>query len=320
MPVGSRAKRWTFTLNNPTEEDEQRLGGIVSGGLGEYLVYGRELAPDTGTPHLQGYVIWSSAIRFTTCKNRLGGNCHVEVASRSPETNRNYCTKDGDYAEFGTCPERGGGQGRRNDLEEFYKWSDEFCASNGRPPSTPEVARAHPAVYTKYPRVVPICRLRFEGPSLVGTDEEPFQWQQDLADELEGNPSQRSIIFYVDPEGNKGKSWFQRWYYGNHRENTQLLSVAKRDDLAHAISPSKSVFLFNVPRGAAEFLQYPILESLKDGWIFSPKYQSMTKFLNVRPHVVVFMNEDPDMEKLTNDRYDIRIIDDEDVQHGINLN
>jgi len=44
---------------------------------------------------------------------------------------------------------------------------------------------------------------------------------------------------------------------------------------------------------------------LKDRFVFSPKYDSKTKWLSNQPHVVVFMNEHPDMTKLSHDRYRI---------------
>nr|AUF34970.1 putative replication-associated protein [uncultured virus] len=87
-------------------------------------------------------------------------------------------------------------------------------------------------------------------------------------------------------------------------DKVQILSGGKRDDIAHAIDPSKQIFLFNVPRGGMEYLQYTILEQIKDRMVFSPKYNSQTKILRNRAHVVVFSNEMPDIEKMTHDRYD----------------
>jgi hypothetical protein len=110
-------------------------------------------------------------------------------------------------------------------------------------------------------------------------------------------------MFYVDDEGGKGKSWFQAWYLTKNPEKTQVLSAGKRDDIAHTIDKTKSVFFFNIPRGGMEYLQYPILEQLKDRMVFSPKYNSTMKFLTAVPHVVVFCNEHPDMNKMSLDRY-----------------
>ena len=86
----------------------------------------------------------------------------------------------------------------------------------------------------------------------------------------------------------------------------KLLRVGKRDDLAHAIDPSKRVFFFDVPRGQLEYFQYNILEQLKDKFVFSPKYNSRNKVLEKVPHVVVFSNENYKSGSLSEDRVVIR--------------
>lgn len=302
----SRAKHWTFTLNNYTDDECASLRAL--GNNVEYLVFGRETAPDTGTPHLQGYVAFRAALRFTTARARISPRAHLEVARSPGSVAADYCKKDGDFEEFGDTPTAT--QGRRTDLDRFYEWSDRFSSERGRPPSTPEVARQFPSIYTRYPRVVPICRLRFEAPPLV--QGEPRQWQQDLADELLAEPDDRSVIFYVDEEGGKGKSWFVKWFYSQHRDKVQVLGIGKRDDIAHMVSINKSIFLFNVPRGQMDHFQYPILEMLKDRLVISPKYNSAVKELQTTPHVVVFCNEHPDLEKLSADRFIIREVDNSD--------
>lgn len=301
----SRAKNWTFTINNYTADELASLRELAPST--EYLVFGRETG-EQGTPHLQGFVSFRAAVRLTTARSRIGNRAHLEVARASAVVNLDYCTKDGDYEEFGDVPTRQ--QGRRTDLEAFYEWTDRFSEEKGRPPSTPEVARHFPVIATKYPRSVAVARLRFEAPPLI--EGAPRQWQQDLHDELQEEADDRSVIFYVDQEGGKGKSWFVKWYLSQHRSSTQVLGIGRRDDIAHMISPNKSVFLFNVPRGQMEFFQYSILEQLKDRLVISPKYNSVVKELIKTPHVIVFCNEYPDANKLSADRLIVREIDNSD--------
>ena len=79
--------------------------------------------------------------------------------------------------------------------------------------------------------------------------------------------------------------------------------------MAYAVDPDKRVFFINVPRLGMEFLQYSILEQLKDRMVFSTKYTSEMKVLRTNVHVVVFCNEMPDMDKMSADRPIIRGID-----------
>lgn len=115
----------------------------------------------------------------------------------------------------------------------------------------------------------------------------------------------RLVTFIVDPRGNSGKSWFVRYCFDKLPDETQMLRDGSKSDMAHAIDPDKSIFLFDIARTSMANLDMKILEELKDRMVFSPKYNSRLKRLSKIPHVVVFSNEAPDMDMLTEDRYKI---------------
>lgn len=246
--MAQRKKQWTWTLNNPTPDEQSRLADAVSAGGVVYLCYGRESGRN-GTPHLQGYVAFEHAITFRTVKIRLGSDrLHIEATRGTPEQNRDYCSKDGDFEEYGTLPTTN--QGRRSDLNEFFDWADQFGDDNGRPPTTPEAAREHPVIVTKYPRVVNIARLRFE-PEEPDEQPELRPWQASLDEYLNGPVSDRAIKFVIDSVGGKGKSFFVRYWLRNNPDTSQFLSIGKRDDLAHTVKETTEVFLVDVQIGRA---------------------------------------------------------------------
>lgn len=96
----SRVRNFCFTLNNYTDADLEWLAALSKF---KYLCFGKEVAPTTGTPHLQGFVAFCDAIPIVQCIKRLPG-CHVVVANGSPEENRVYCSKGGDFVELGKMP------------------------------------------------------------------------------------------------------------------------------------------------------------------------------------------------------------------------
>ena len=110
--------------------------------------------------------------------------------------------------------------------------------------------------------------------------------------------------FVYDPVGNAGKSWFAKFCFTKLPAKTQLLRCGRRDDLAFLIDETKSIFIFDVPRVEMQFLQYSVLEMLKDGLVQSNKYSCQAKFLGPC-HVIVMCNEPPDGTKLSSDRFDI---------------
>lgn len=295
--------RWCFTLNNPTDDEQQELVDTISDpSQCKYAVFGREVG-ENGTPHFQGFVIFVSRLRLRSAKLKICVRAHLEVTRGTSQQASDYCKKDGDFEEFGTIPNE---QGRRTDIEEIIRWGEEFEQSHGRPAASPEVAREQPQAYLRFPRLVRLFEQRAAVPELRNGN--PTEWQRQLGDELNGEADDRSIIFYVDVDGGKGKTWFQQWYLSNNPDRVQVLGVGRRDDIAYAIDARKEVFFFNVARGGMEYFQYRLAEDLKDRMVWSPKYMGRMKYLRKNPHVVVFCNESPDEEKMSSDRYDIRTI------------
>lgn len=117
------AKHWCFTLNNYGPNDIHRLEQLASGDSITYLCFGKETGA-SGTPHLQGYVSFSSRKSRNRAKQAIGSRAHLESAKGSPQQNRDYCSKDGDFTEYGTLPS---GQGSRRDLEELKTAIESGC-------------------------------------------------------------------------------------------------------------------------------------------------------------------------------------------------
>lgn len=289
----AQSQRWCFTLNNYEDEDQERICQLLAGPDVKYGVYGREVGQQ-GTPHLQGFVIFRTRLRFRGVLDAFATRTiHVEPARATSVQAADYCKKDGDYEEFGTPPT----PGKRTEFEELKTWV--MCQASK--PTRDAIAREFPILFLKYSRIMEWVEAIYPKPRLE--DGTARDWQLRLENRLNRTPDDRRIVFVIDPEGGAGKSWFVRYWYTHHPEETQLLGVGKRDDLAHAIKPDKRYFFFDVPRSQLEYFQYSILEQLKNRMIFSPKYSSHVKVMQHVPHVVVFTNEDPDMTKLTPDRY-----------------
>lgn len=290
----SRAKKWVFTLNNYTQGEIDLIAGVAESEHVDYLIFGKETG-ENGTPHLQGYVIFSERKRLSQVRAILSTRAHYEVSRGTPKEASDYCKKDNDYTEFGALP---GGQGTRTDWDRFKEW----VTSSAFPRSEASIASEFPSLYGRYrANCLAMARILAPPPQLVEGD--PRDWQSDLEQRLLSSPDDRSILFVVDPSGGSGKSWFCSWWISNNGDETQVLSAGKRDDIAHAIDPTKRYYFFDVPRGGMEYFSYGVLEQLKNRIVFAPKYESCTKILHFRPHVVVMSNEHPDMDKLTPDRY-----------------
>lgn len=300
MAPSPQARRWVFTWNNYTAEDEQRLiEHFEHGDPFRYAVFGREVG-DSGTPHLQGFFICTSPKRRNWLTTRFFNGCWIEPALGPSDKASEYCTKSGDYEEFGELPSE---QGKRTDVDRLKEW----IINHPTRPTKREVASEFFGLALRYGHRIDelIDDLR-PHEALVPASVQLRPWQLDLETYLGSDPDDRSVTFYVDEEGNSGKSWFCRYWLTNHMDDTQILSIGKRDDLAYAIDVTKRYFFFDVPRCNMEFLQYSVLESLKDQIVFCNKYQSKTKVFPKPVHVIVFCNERPDYSKMTDDRYMVK--------------
>jgi len=98
-----QAKRWCFTLNNYTEQEEAAAGAAAEGGDIAAAVIGREVG-EQGTPHLQGYLELVRKCTLVALKRRHGwlARAHLEVARGTPVQAAEYCRKEGQVlVEFG---------------------------------------------------------------------------------------------------------------------------------------------------------------------------------------------------------------------------
>lgn len=312
----SQAKRWCFTLNNYDATD---IAAITSFLQDENLVlyggFGREVGAN-GTRHLQGWFCLQTPKRLRTIKawTRVIGNAqvpvfqraHLELMRGTVHHNIEYCSKDGDYDQFGAAvPPQA--QGARKDIDVLLEWLDEFIADNLRAPTKREIAQHQPKAMLRYRNFYDLGVLR--APPVVLQQGDMRPWQLELSERIwEPCTDDRSIEFYVDTEGGKGKTWFQKYFATAHPERVQICGVGKKADVAFSIDETKDIFFFNVPRNAIGYLSYTLIEGMKDRMIFSAKYESRMKILHKLPHIVVFSNEEPDYDKLTQDRYKVTFL------------
>lgn len=89
-----RYRSYVFTHNNYENTDlEDNLDC-------KYIIYGKEVAPTTNTPHLQGFVSFHTVKSFKQVAKLLPG-LHIEPAE-NPEAAIEYCKKEGDWTERGS--------------------------------------------------------------------------------------------------------------------------------------------------------------------------------------------------------------------------
>lgn len=130
-------RNWCFTLNNPTDEDEDFIWKVKEKHA-QYLLLGRETGAN-GTFHYQGYVEFFNQKR-PQAVHKLLPRAHWEVRRGTQKQAIEYCKKTNEWEDFGDCKE----QGKRSDLLEACA----IAMSEG----VSAVCTELPGVYVRYHR------------------------------------------------------------------------------------------------------------------------------------------------------------------------
>lgn len=96
--------RFAFTVNHYTESDIADVMTFAS--QCKYVIFGKEIA-ESGTPHLQGFLITKATTRLSKLK-KVVPRAHWENAKKCNDANVKYCKKQGDFTEIGQLPQSKG--------------------------------------------------------------------------------------------------------------------------------------------------------------------------------------------------------------------
>lgn len=134
----------------------------------------------------------------------------------------------------------------------------------------------------------------------------PNEMQKKIIELVQSEPDDRSIYVVHDEKGNSGKTTVAKHLvlkYGaivvSGKANDVKCAVAK---MCAEDNPPR-IIVWNIPRTAnLEYLNYQVIEELKDGMCFSGKYESGMIVMNP-PHIIIFTNQMIYQEALTMDRW-----------------
>ena len=136
-----------------------------------------------------------------------------------------------------------------------------------------------------------------------------YPWQQTILNRLM-KQNDREVLWINDPEGNHGKTTLGKYLSSFH--SAQIMNNGQSKDLAHAFD-NAPVVVMDYSKDKQEFINYSFLENLKNGILFSPKYESQTKmFKPVK--LLCLANYPPQVDKMVMDRW--RIYTFQKTKHG----
>lgn len=140
---------------------------------------------------------------------------------------------------------------------------------------------------------------------------ELYDWQQQVCNLIETEPDDRTVHWYYDKVGCKGKTSLAK-HLCLEDENCLYLS-GKCADMKYGIfkrlEQGKKIrtIIIDLVRSMETYVSYDGIESIKNGIFYNSKYES-TMVLFDSPHMIVLANFLPDMDRLSLDRWDIHEI------------
>lgn len=135
-------------------------------------------------------------------------------------------------------------------------------------------------------------------------------WQKEILEKLTLPPVPRKIDWYWETTGNTGKTFLSK-YIGCTQDI--ILCEGKKENIFNqvnmAIEAKKTprIILIDIPRSSLNYVNYAVLEKLKDGFIYSGKYEGGQCIIPT-PHIICFANEEPNISSLSADRWNIKNI------------
>ena len=137
--------------------------------------------------------------------------------------------------------------------------------------------------------------------------------QLQLVNEIKSfNGEFRKILWCLDYKGGFGKSLIAKYFYD--QEHALILNGGKANDINFILKeyidkrkPIKTI-IFDIPRCSIEYINYAAIENIYNGLISCNKYESCILRYNPPKKIIVFANEEPEYEKLSKGRIQLRIL------------
>ena len=269
------------------------------------LVIGNEFGDDgvLNHSHCHGYIKTKNKVKFAAVQQYFTEVLklpRLDDLERPKDVQKaiRYCTKDDEFAVV-----VGVDIAYTSLHYKAYRYSQFHNKVNWRDPVPSKVATCDRKLFCQM--VEEFSQSEKEYSRMIAMKDLTLRpWQRAVYNLLNDPPDDRTVTWIFDRDGDTGKSVFAKYISSMNPKCLRVENVPMWD-IALALD-DHNIIIFDLPRQKDVNInfKYAILEQLKNGHIFSPKYQSKEKiFGNV--HVVVMCNYLPEKKQLTLDRWKV---------------
>lgn len=294
-----------FTLNNPIKSPkwEENVQKLIARKDFQYFRYQLEEAPTTKTPHYQCYVEFTESIRPTAISKLFPRASDIDKRRGSQLQAINYVSKEesriGEQYVYGEPA----AQGKRIDLVEYAKLLD-------KTDTWADVLR-EPLLFlavAQYPQWT--MDYFYNKKSTRAKLELYHPWQEDLLERISLPADGRTILWYVDEEGGKGKSEITKELINQH--DAIILGGRGPTDLYQYGKSQNKVVIWDFPRDSVSSVPYTAIEQITGGYYCSTFRNPQFVKRDYNAHIIIFANFHPIINKLSINRWNIVELTDDD--------
>ncbi|WAK45808.1 replication associated protein [Miresoil virus 141] len=147
------------------------------------------------------------------------------------------------------------------------------------------------------------------------------KWQSQILEIIEQPVNKRTVHWFWEPIGGVGKSDLCKYLVV--KKDACFISSGKKGDIAYSLAKRLesgkeiNIVICDLPRESCGHLSYGCFEDIKNGLIFSSKYESDVLVFN-SPHLIILANWEPDFEQMSEDRWNIVRIEQDDTVEKTN--
>jgi hypothetical protein len=146
-------------------------------------------------------------------------------------------------------------------------------------------------------------------PKKIKIIENLYDWQSHIVDLIKKEPDDRTIHWFWESQGNKGKSALCKYLVVKH---DAVIVSGKGSDVKymivkyhekHGVYPE--IIIYDIPRTIENYISYTAIEEIKNGLFASSKYECEMVVMN-SPHIICFANFEPNYSSMSLDRWKVK--------------
>lgn len=301
----NKHRSYFLTLNNYTTVEDELFQSLLKDKTLHYITFGYEIGTKNKVPHIHSLLNYKNPKAWKAIK-KLFPRADIRIP-RDVAAVMEYCQKDGNYKEAGKKPLSKKAAGTIGAKAGHTKIKELINQGKTYLEIFDEIGDQAIRYKRSIEQTIGLKKIQIEKDAAKAEmlKAKLREWQADVLKLLE-QQDERKILWIFDKEGNHGKTWLAKYLLAT--KDAMYVDNSKKADAAYAWD-GQDYIVFDFTRQQEEHINYGTIEGLKNGIIFSSKYESTTKYSKKIIKIIIMANWKPNVGALSMDRWQLIQLD-----------